>query len=108
MISVPTAGPILGMIGADYTQAASLLTLMLIAATFELAASPLRAAAYAMGKVSKTLRNYLLGVLIYFGFFVLLTPWMGLNAPGIAAILGMAVTLKLMWNLVRPAIRPTL
>jgi O-antigen/teichoic acid export membrane protein len=108
MISVPTAGPILGMIGDDYTAAATLLTLMLIAATFELAASPLRAAAYALGKVSKTLRNYLLGVLVYFGFFVLLTPWLGLNAPGIAACLGMAVTLKLMWNLVRPAIRPAL
>ena len=108
MISVPTAAPILGIIGEDYTRAATLLTLMLIAATFELAASPLRAAAYALGKVSQTLKNYLLGVMVYFGFFGLLTPWLGLNAPGVAAVLGMAVTLKLMWNLVRPAIRPAL
>lgn len=108
IISVPTAGPILGLIGPEYTQAATLLTLMLVAATFELAASPLRAAAYALGKVSKTLRSYLLGVLVFFGFFVLLTPMMGLNAPGVAASLGMAVTLKLMWNLLRSAIRPRL
>lgn len=108
MASVPTAGPLLGIIGPEYTQASSLLTLMLIAATFELAASPLRAAAYAMGKVSQTLRNYFVGVLIYFVFFLLLTPMLGLNAPGAAAIIGYAVTLKLMWNLVRPAIRPML
>jgi len=108
MISVPTASPLLGIIGPEYTQAATLLTLMLIAATFELAASPLRAAAYAMGKVSETLRNYFIGVLIYFAFFLLLTPMLGLNAPGTAAIIGFAVTLKLMWNLVRPAIRHVL
>lgn len=108
LISVPAAGPLLGIIGPEYAQASSLLTLLLIAATFELAASPLRAAAYAMGKVSQTLRNYLIGVLIYFGFFWLLTPMMGLNAPGVAAGFGFAVTLKLMWNLVRPAMRPVI
>ncbi len=98
----------MGIIGPEYTQASTLLTLLLIAATFELAASPLRAAAYAMGKVSQTLRNYLVGALIYFGFFWLLTPMMGLNAPGVAAGFGFAVTLKLMWNLVRPAMRPVI
>ncbi len=49
VLSIPLGAPILGIIGEDYTPAAPLLTLMLLAATFELAGSPLRAAAYALG-----------------------------------------------------------
>lgn len=100
-LSVPAAEPILGIIGPEYTQAATLLTLMLLAATFELAASPLRAAAYAMGRVAGVLRIHLLSILIYLGLFYLLTPVMGLTGPGIAAGIGAFLTLSLMLLLVR-------
>ena len=100
-LSIPAAGPILGIIGPEYTVAASLLTLMLLAATFELAASPLRAAAYAMGRVTGVLRIHLLGILVYLGLFYLLTPIMGLTGPGVAAGIGALLTLSLMLVLVR-------
>jgi O-antigen/teichoic acid export membrane protein len=90
LLSIPTAGPILGFIGSEYTEAATLLTLMLLAATFELASSPLRAAAYAMGKVAPVLRIHLLSVLIYLGLFYVLVPIMGLSGPGVVPIMGLS------------------
>ena len=101
LISIPAAAPLLGVLGSEYTAAAPLVTLMLLAATFELAASPLRAAAYAMGKVSQVLRIYLLSVLVYLGLFWVLTPIMGLPGPGVAANVGTLLTLLLMLGLVR-------
>jgi O-antigen/teichoic acid export membrane protein len=101
LLSIPAAGPILGIIGPEYTEAATLLTLMLLAATFELAGAPLRAAAYAMGKVAQILRIHLLSIVIYLGLFYLLTPVMGLPGPGLAAIIGTLLTLLLMFKLVR-------
>ena len=101
MVSIPTAGPVLGIIGEEYTRASTLVTLMLLAATFELAGSPLRAAAYAMGRVSSTLRIHILGVMVYFGLFYFLTPGLGLTGPGIAAIVASFLTLLLMLRLVR-------
>jgi O-antigen/teichoic acid export membrane protein len=74
---------------------------MLLAATFELAGAPLRAAAYAMGKVAHILRIHLISILIYLGLFYVLTPAMGLPGPGIAAITGTLLTLILMLRLVR-------
>ena len=100
LFSIPAAEPILGLIGPEYTGASTLLTLMLLAATFELASSPLRAAAYAMGKVSPVLRIHLLSVLIYLGLFYVLTPVMGLSGPGLAACVGTLLTLLLMLRLV--------
>jgi O-antigen/teichoic acid export membrane protein len=101
LLSIPAAGPVLGIIGSEYTEAAPLLTLMLLAATFELAGSPLRATAYAMGKVAGVLRIYALSVLIYLGLFYVLTPAMGLPGPGVAACTGTLSTLLLMLRLVR-------
>jgi O-antigen/teichoic acid export membrane protein len=101
LISVPAAAPILGIIGSEYTGAATLVTLMLLAATFELASSPLRAAAYAMGKVSAVLRIHVLSVLVYFGLFYVLTPLMGLTGSGVAAGVGTMLTLILTMRLVR-------
>jgi O-antigen/teichoic acid export membrane protein len=101
LLSIPVAAPLLGIIGSEYTEAAPLVTLMLLAATFELAASPLRAAAYAMGKVGQVLRIYLLGVLVYLGLFWILTPVMGLPGPGVSATVGTMLTLLLMLRLVR-------
>ena len=101
LISIPAAGPLLGVIGPEYTAASTLLTLMLLAATFELAGSPLRAAAYAMGKVAPVLRIHLLSVIVYLGLFYVLTPVMGLSGPGLAACTGTLLTLMLMLKLVR-------
>jgi len=101
LLSIPAGGPILGIIGPEYTLAAPLLTLMLLAATFELAGSPLRAAAYAMGKVGQVLRIHLVSVLIYLGLLYLLTPVLGLEGPGIAACIGALLTLLLMFRLVQ-------
>ncbi|MCP4047708.1 MAG: oligosaccharide flippase family protein [Gammaproteobacteria bacterium] len=101
LFSIPAGGPILGVIGPEYTVAAPLLTLMLLAATFELASSPLRAATYAMGKVGPVLRIHLISVLVYFGLFYLLTPVLGLEGPGIAACIGALLTLLLMFRMVQ-------
>jgi len=101
LLSIPAAGPVLGIIGQEYTEAAPLLTLMLLAATFELAVAPLRAAAYAMGKVGQTLRIHLLSVIIYLGLFYILTPIMGLPGPGVAASIGALLTILLMLRLLR-------
>jgi len=101
LLSIPAAAPILGIIGPEYTEAATLLTLMLLAATFELAGSPLRAAAYAMGRVAQVLRIYLLSVVIYLGLFYILTPVLGLPGPGVAAVVGTLLTLLLLLGLVR-------
>ena len=100
LLSIPVAEPILGFIGPEYTEASTLLTLMLLAATFELASSPLRAAAYAMGKVTPVLRIHLLSVSIYLGLFYVLVPIMGLSGPGVAACVGTLLTLLLMLRLV--------
>lgn len=101
LVSIPAAGPILGLIGSEYTEGATLLSLMLLAATFELATAPLRAAAYALGRVGKVLKIHVLSILIYLGLFYVLTPPFGLPGPGIAAGIGAFLTLVLMLRLVR-------
>lgn len=78
---------LLGLIGQDYVPAAPLLVLLLLAASFELAAAPLRAAAYAMGKASNLLRIHILGVVVYVLFFYAITRWLGLIGPGVASVL---------------------
>ncbi len=101
VLSIPLAAPILGIIGPEYTPAAPLLTLMLLAATFELAGSPLRAAAYALGGAGNVLRIYALSSLIYLGLFYVFTLPLGLIGPGIAASMAGALTLGRLLLLVR-------
>ena len=101
VLSIPLAAPILGIIGSDYTAAAPLLTLMLLAATFELAGSPLRATAYALGSAGTILRIYALSSFVYLSLFYVFTPPLGLIGPGIAACIGAALTLVRMLFLVR-------
>ena len=101
VLSIPLGAPILSIIGSDYTSAAPLLTLMLLAATFELAGSPLRAAAYALGGANTVLRIYALSSFIYLGLFYVFTLPLGLVGPGIAACIGGALTLVRLLLLVR-------
>ena len=101
VLSIFLGAPILGLIGEDYTPAAPLLTLMLLAASFELAGSPLRAAAYAWGDAGKVLRIYALSSIIYLGLFYVFTQPLGLVGPGIAASIAGALTLVRLLLLVR-------
>ena len=101
ILSIPLGTPILGIVGPDYTPAAPLMTLMLLAATFELAGSPLRAAAYALGDAGTVLRIYALSSFIYLSLFYVFTPPLGLIGPGVAACIGGALTLGRLLYLVR-------
>lgn len=100
LISIPAGGPILGLIGDEYSEGGVLLSLMLLAATFELATAPLRAAAYAIGKVGRVLKIHVISIVIFLALFYALTPVMGLPGPGIAACVGALLTLVLMLQLV--------
>lgn len=100
-LSIPLGAPILGIIGPEYTAAAPLMTLMLLAATFELAGSPLRAAAYALGGAGTVLSIYALSSIIYLGLFYVFTPPLGLVGPGVAASVAGALTLTRLLLLVR-------
>jgi O-antigen/teichoic acid export membrane protein len=73
------------VVGKEFVAAAPVLTLLLLAATFELTASSLRSAAYAIGHASKVLRLSVLSALIYISLFVTLTLELGLIGAGIAA-----------------------
>ncbi len=91
---------LLGIIGKDYTPAASLLSLLLLAATFDLASAPLRAAAYAMGKAGSVLRIHIAGIISYIVLFFVMTPLTGLTGPGWAAILASLFALGMTAKLV--------
>jgi O-antigen/teichoic acid export membrane protein len=94
-------GPeLLGIVGEEYVPASTLLTLLMLAASFELASAPLRAAAYAMGKAGSVLRIHILGIISYLVMFFIMTPTIGLNGPGIAAILASLLSLVLTARLV--------
>jgi len=80
--------------------ASTLLSLMLLAASFDLASAPLRAAAYAMGKAGLVLRIHILSIVTYISMFFLLTPITGLIGPGLAVILASALALVLTIRLV--------
>ena len=73
------------IVGGEYIAAAPVLTLMLLSATFELAASSLRSACYAIGDADKVLRVYGFSAFVYMSLFILLTMWMGLIGAGVAA-----------------------
>ena len=95
--------PILGLIGADYVPAKTLMVLLLIAASFDLAAASLRAAAYAMGRASALLRIHVLGIGSYTVMFVVFTHTFGLSGPGFASIVASLLTLGLTVRLVHRA-----
>lgn len=80
-------------LGPEYAQAAPLMTLLLLAATLELAAFMLRAAGYAIGHAGEILKLHLISTVIYLLTFGALTPHIGLLGPGIAACISATVTL---------------
>ena len=92
--------PLLGIIGEEYVPAATLLSLLLLAASFDLANAPLRAAAYAMGRAGMVLNIHIGGIVTYLAMFFLLTPLTGLTGPGLAAVLASLLALSLTARLV--------
>jgi len=100
VLSVFIGPPILGFVGEEYVAAAPLLVLLLLAATFDLASSPLRAAAYAMGKASSILRIHVIGITTYIVAFFALASAIGLIGTGYAAVLGSLLALALTGRLI--------
>jgi len=94
---------ILGIVGEAYIPAAPLLSMLLLAATFDLASAPLRAAAYAMGKAGVVLRIHVAGIICYVALFFVMTPLTGLTGPGWAAIIASLLALGLTSRLIAGA-----
>ena len=87
------------LLGNQYIAAKEILTLMLLAATLDLTASPLRSALYAMGKAFNALRLHILSTAIYIVLFVVLTKNFGLIGAGLAASSSAGITLSGMYLL---------
>ena len=84
--------------GQDFAAAASVLTLLLLASTFELASASLLPAAYAIGDAGRVLRLHALSAAVYIAMFILLTEEMGLQGAGIAACCATALpSLAMLW-----------
>ena len=90
-----------GLLGPQFIAAKVVLTWMLLAATLDLATSPLLSGLYAMGHAMKTLRITMVSTAVYLLMFVLLTRQFGLMGAGLAATAGAALTLIGMIMLMR-------
>jgi O-antigen/teichoic acid export membrane protein len=93
------------LFGKEFVGAAGLLTLMLLAGAFDLAAAPLRSAAYAIGHAGKVLRLHILSAAIYLFLFVTLTSQMGLIGAGWATCITAALPAIAMAILIRQSTR---
>ena len=100
LVSVFFGGEILGIVGEEYVAASTLLSLLMLAASFDLASASLRAAAYAMGRAGSILRIHVASIITYITMFFLLTPLTGLTGPGLAAILASLLALILTVRLI--------
>lgn len=95
------------LLGSQFIAAKDVLTLMLLAATLDLATSPLLSGLYAMGHAIKTLRITMVSTALYLLMFVLLTRQFGLIGAGLATSAGAALTLAGMILLMRNNKRAT-
>lgn len=102
-LSLVFGEPMLAILGDEYVPAAPLLSLLLLAASFDLSSASLRAAAYAMGQAAAVLNIHVVGIVTYIAVFFLLTPRLGLLGPGLAAVfaalLAMGLTARLVNHL---------
>lgn len=78
------------VIGSEFVAAAPVLTLLLLAATFEIISSSLRSAAYALDRAGRVLRLYVISVITYLTLFIALTSKIGLLGAGLAACISAA------------------
>jgi O-antigen/teichoic acid export membrane protein len=79
------------LVGESFVAAAPVLTLLLLASTFDLTAASLRSAAYAIGHAAKVLRLYALSAVVYLLLFFVCTMQFGLIGSGVAAALAAAL-----------------
>lgn len=91
-------------VGPDFAPAAGVLTWLIAAATLELAAAPLRPAGYALGVAKAMLGIQALASVLFIAAFQLLTPSLGLIAPGVATLVLWATSLAGMAWTVRRAL----
>ena len=89
------------LVGQEFVAAAPVLTLLLLASTFDLTASSLRSAAYAIGHAGKVLRLYALSAVIYVTLFIVFTLEFGLIGSGLAACAAAALPPLAMALLIR-------
>ena len=89
------------LIGEEFVAAAPVLTLLLLASTFDLTAASLRSAAYAIGHAGRVLRVYALSAVVYVSLFIVCTLEMGLIGSGIAACAAAALPAIAMADLLR-------
>ena len=99
-LSIVFGDSLLGIVGVEYVPAAPLLSLLLLAASFDLASASLRAAAYAMGRAATILKIHIAGIVTYLAAFFLLTPLLGLAGPGLAAVLAALLSMGLSARLI--------
>lgn len=88
------------LVSKQFIGAAPLLTLLLLASTLDLTASPLRSASYAIGYASRVLQMYIGTTILYVLLFVALTSWLGLIGAGLAACVTSAIPLVVMFILI--------
>jgi O-antigen/teichoic acid export membrane protein len=81
------------LLGDQFVGAKDVLTLLLLAASLELAASPIRSALYAMGNAARALQIHMACTAIYLLLLIALTNKLGLIGAGIAAIAAAGLTL---------------
>jgi O-antigen/teichoic acid export membrane protein len=93
------------LFGKEFVAAAGLLTLLLLAGAFDLAAASLRSAAYAIGHAGKVLRLHIISAIIYLVLFVALTSQMGLIGAGWATCIAAALPTIAMAALIRQSAR---
>ncbi|MEO5811661.1 MAG: lipopolysaccharide biosynthesis protein [Rhodanobacter sp.] len=84
------------LVGKKFEAAAGLLTLMLLAATFDLASAPLRAAVYVMGRAGRLVLVYIVSTALYLTLFVVLSESMSLIGAGVAACAAAAMQFAVM------------
>tara|TARA_R110001599_G_scaffold353815_1_gene598812 strand:+ start:59119 stop:60420 length:1302 start_codon:yes stop_codon:yes gene_type:complete len=89
------------LVGEEFIAAAPVLTLLLLASTFDLTAASLRSAAYAIGHAGKVLRLYAVSALVYVVLFIICTLEVGLIGSGIAASVAAALPALAMALLLR-------
>jgi len=92
-------------VGESFVAAAPVLTLLLLASTFDLTAASLRSAAYTIGHASKVLRLYALSAVIYLLLFFVCTIQLGLVGSGVAAALAAAIPPLVMAFMIRGSIQ---
>jgi len=89
------------LIGEEFVAAAPVLTLLLLASTFDLTAASLHSAAYAIGHAGRVLRVYALSAVVYVSLFIVCTLEIGLIGSGIAACAAAALPAIAMADLLR-------